>query len=118
MKPFSPRRYGMQGPEAKIQAKIIKMLETKGWWVKTTHGNAHTDGWPDLLACHRILGTRWIEVKRPNMQGSKFTKAQLRDFPKLACNGSDVWVLTAATEEEYQKLFREGNWYLYTSILK
>ena len=118
MKPFKPKKHGSQGPEAKIQKSIIKMLELRGWWVKVTHGNAHTDGWPDLLACHKIYGTRWIEVKLPNMKGSKFTKAQLRDFPKFCANGSGVWVLTSNTDEEYNKLFKPYNWWLYTSVLK
>lgn len=118
MKPFKSKRHGGQGPEAIIQKSLIAFLQQKGWWVKVTHGNAHTDGWPDLLACHKVYGTRWIEVKLPEMKGSKYTKAQLRDFPKFACNGSDVWVLTAATEDEYAKLFKPGNWWLYTSVLK
>ena len=118
MKPFRPRKHGAQGPEAKIQRAIIKMLELKGWFVKATHGNAHTDGWPDLWAGHPLYGSRWIEVKRPDMVGSKFTKAQLRDFPKFCTNGSAVWILTAATEDEYMKLFDDYNWWLYTSVLK
>jgi len=52
------------------------------------------------------------------MKGSKFTKAQLRDFPKFNNISGGVWVLTAATEEEYQKLFEPANWWLYLSMLK
>lgn len=118
MEPFSPKRYGAQGPEAKIQKAIIKMLEIKGWWVKATHGNAHTQGWPDLYLTHPSFGTRWVEVKLPDMKGSKFTKAQLRDFPNFCNLGGGVWILTAATEEEYAKLFTDPNWWLYLNILK
>jgi hypothetical protein len=118
VKPFRPKRHGAQGPEAKIQKAIKEMLELKGWWVKPTHGNAHTSGWPDLWASHPLYGSRWIEVKLPGMKGSKFTTAQKRDFPKFCSTGSDVWILTAATEDEYQKLFKEGNWWLYLDILK
>lgn len=118
MKPFRAKKHGSQGPEAKIQKAIIKMLEDKGWWVKVTHGNAHTAGWPDLFACHQMYGNRWIEVKLPEMKGSKFTNAQLRDFPKFNNVGGGVWVLTAATQKEYDKLFAPANWWLYLSILK
>ncbi len=109
MEPFHTKKHGAQGPEAQIQKALIKYLRQKGWWVKTTHGNAHTSGWPDLFAKHRLYGARWIEVKLPDMKGSKFTPAQLRDFPKF----EQVWVLTAADRDEYDKLFKEPNWWLY-----
>lgn len=118
MEPFKPKRYGGQGPEAKIQRAIIELLEEKGWWCKSTHGNAHTDGWPDVWASHARYGNRWIEVKLPEMKGSHFTNAQLRDFPRFNNVGGGVWVLTAATEEEYEKLFSEANWWLYLNVLK
>jgi len=118
VKPFKPKRHGAQGPEAKIQEAIIAMLAMKGWWTKATHGNAHTDGWPDLYATHPKFGTRWIEVKLPDMKGSKFTKAQLRDFPSFNNLGGGVWILTAATVEEYKKLFEAPNWWLYLGIFK
>jgi hypothetical protein len=102
-----------RGPEHKIQDDIIDMLRVKGWFVKVTNGNQFQSGFPDLFACHSRYGQRWIEVKLPNMEGSKFTDAQLEDFPKLCANGSGVWVLTAATDAEYQKLFKRFNWWEY-----
>ena len=118
MQPFRPKKHGVQGPEAIIQKAIVKFLENKGWWVKATHGNAHTDGWPDLFCSHPMDGNRWVEVKLPDMKGSKFTKAQLRDFPHFNNISGGVWILTAATEDEYQKLYKPSNWWLYLSILK
>jgi len=100
-----------EGPEAKIQRELILFLQQRRWIVKETHGNLYQSGFPDLYATNRIYGPRWIECKNP--LNYKFTNAQLRDFPVLCANGSPIWILTAATEEEYQKLFRPYNWYQY-----
>ena len=100
-------------PEARIQAEIIKMLRNKGWYVTNIHGNMFQSGLPDLYATHSRYGARWIEVKLPNMKGSKFTAAQLDCFPKLEANGTPIWIMTAATESEYQKLFAASNFFAY-----
>ena len=119
MEPMRGRNHGAARPEAQIQAAIIKMLQNYGWFVKATHGNAYASGWPDLFACHVQYGQRWIEVKLPKMKGSKYTVAQLRDFPKFAANGSGVWVMTGATDEEYAKILDQPqNWWKYTSVYK
>ncbi|MCK9460601.1 MAG: hypothetical protein M0R80_13260 [Proteobacteria bacterium] len=104
------------GPEDKIQREIIAFLQMRGWFVKPTHGNMYQSGFPDLFACHSSYGQRWIEVKNP--LAYSFTGAQLIDFPKICANGSGVWVLVAATEEEYKKLFSKYNWYWYLSIMR
>jgi hypothetical protein len=107
-----------KGPEAIIQKAIIGMLRIKGWHVMVTHGSMYQSGFPDLFACHYRYGIRWIEVKLPGMKGSKFTPAQLESFPKMCANGAGVWILTGATELEYQKLFTRFNWWQYTSAAK
>lgn len=106
----------MKKPEAKLQDEIIKMLRYKGWFVKSTHGNLYSVGWPDLFACHSRYGQRWIEIKLP--KGSTFTPAQLEDFPKFCANGSGVWILIGATDDEYKKLFEPYNWYKYLELLR
>lgn len=116
MNNFKPRR--RKGPESNIQDAIIKMLRYKGWLVMPTHGNMYQHGFPDLFCCHTRYSQRWIEVKLPEMKGSKFTPAQLEYFPKICSNGSGVWILTAATEAEYQKLFARPNWYQYLGVMK
>ena len=108
----------LKRPEAGVQKSVIEMLMIKGWFVKSTHGNMYQSGFPDLFCCHSKYGQRWVEVKLPEMKGSKFTAAQLEDFPKICANGSGVWVLVAATEEEYRKLFTRPNWYQYLSVWK
>ena len=100
-----------KGPERIIQDDLILFLEKKGWFVKETHGNVYQNGFPDLFATHRSYGTRWIEVKNPKQYA--FTPAQLEQFPKFVMHGSGIWILTAATEVEYQKLFKACNWYQY-----
>lgn len=116
MDPFEPKK--KKNPEAIIQDAIIEMLELKGWFVKVTHGNMYQSGFPDLFACHSLYGQRWIEVKKPGFKGSKFTKAQLEDFPLLCANGSNVWILTGDSDEEYEKLFTECNWWQYLSVFR
>lgn len=106
-----PRIYEKTGPEAKIQKEIIEFLTLRGWYVKATHGNTLQHGFPDLYATHSRYGARWIEVKNP--ESYSFTPAQEECFPKFCANGTQIWVLIAATEEEYQKLWKPCNWWYY-----
>lgn len=116
MSPHHPRR--KHGPEYEIQKALIDFLVLRGWLVRELHGDANNYGWPDLYACHRKYAIRWIEVKLPNMKGSRFTAAQMEWFPKLSANGTGIWILTAANEAEYTKLFQPQNWYHYLSVMK
>lgn len=102
-------------PEALIQSELKEFLKKKGWWVKVVHGNMFQSGLPDLYAAHRKLGTRWIEVK--HLKAYHFTRAQLECFQQMTLAGVGVWILTAATEEEYAKLFKPANWYQYLSSM-
>ena len=111
MDPLKPRR--KKGPEAIIQKAIIEYMTLKGWYIMVTHGDQYQRGFPDLFTCHSTYGQRWVEVKKPDFKGSKFTAAQLEHFPKLCSNGSGVWILTAASDHEYEKLFRRPNWWVY-----
>jgi len=96
-------------PEAKIEADIIKFLRLRAWFVKNIHGGKYQSGLPDLYACHANYGSRWVEVKLPGMIGSKFTKAQKDTFPQMIACGGSIWIMTAANEREYAKLFKPGN---------
>ena len=98
-------------PETIIQNEIISFLKLRDWYVKSTHGNIYSMGFPDLYACHKRYGTRWIEVKNPG--GYSFTPAQMDVFPELSAKGVGIWILIAATEEEYKKLFGPANWHWY-----
>lgn len=87
------------------------MLVLKGWYTQRLIGNEYQVGIPDLLTCHSRYGIRFIEVKNP--KSYSFTPAQLDNFPKLVANGCPIWILVAATEEEYEKLFKPCNWYQF-----
>lgn len=106
------------GPEAIIQAAIVKMMRNYGWFVKETHGNMYQSGFPDMYCTHTRYGHRWIEVKLPDMKGSKFTPAQLEDFPKFCANGDGIWILWSDTDAEYAKLFKPHNWWQYLESWK
>ncbi len=106
----------IKGPEAIIQEAIVEFLEMRKWYVKVTQGNAYQSGFPDLYATHAKYGPRWIEVKNP--LSYKFTPAQITDFHLLTGNGTQIWIMVAATEAEYQKLFKGPNWFFYLDIMK
>jgi hypothetical protein len=108
MEPFKPKQNAHNGPEAKIQAKLLDYLKARDWYVKSTHGNQFQFGFPDIYASHFKFGIRWIEVKNP--EAFSFTGAQIREFPKMSAAGTGIWILCADTEEEYLKLFKPANW--------
>lgn len=95
------------GPEAHIQAAVVRYLREREWFVKETHGNAFQSGFPDVHATHAKWRQRWIEIKYP--YAFKFTPAQMRDYPLFNANGSPIWIMTAAWDEEYEKLFKPSN---------
>lgn len=97
--------------EQEIQDDIREFLRLRGWETFRLHGNVYQKGIPDLYACHPRHGPRWIEVKKP--KGYKFTKDQLREFPRLERAGDKIWILCAGSMSEYQKLFGPPNWRSY-----
>lgn len=103
-----------EGPERKIQNALMRFLTDRGWYVIETHGNMYQRGLPDLFATHQRYGGRWIEVK--NADQFCFTPAQLETFPKFTSNGTGIWILVAANQEEYEKLFKPANWGFYLRI--
>lgn len=99
-----------KGPERIIQDALIKYLEGKGWFIIETHGSLYQSGLPDLYCTHEKHKQRWIEVK--NLDNYTFTPAQRKKFP-LISKGAGIWILTAATDSEYQKLFEPPNWWTF-----
>lgn len=113
MKPFVPRRTGKSGPEAKIAKDWVEFLLIRGWFCIKTHGNEFQSGLPDYFCTHSKFGIRWTEIKNPGKFA--FTPAQIDTFPKMIANGAGVWIITAATEEEYAKLFQPCNYWHYAN---
>jgi hypothetical protein len=99
--------------EATIQDRLVKLLRSKEWFVKVTHGNAFQSGLPDLYASHHLYRARWIEVKVADQ--FSFTRAQVIDFPRMEAAGSPIWVLTDTTDVEYAKLFKPSNLQFFMS---
>lgn len=114
VEPFKLNRNKKNGPEAKIQEEIIQFLKVRNWFVKVIHGNMYQSGMPDLFATHHDYHIRLIEIKNP--VSFSFTPAQTKEFPLLIANGAGVWVLTAATEKEYAKLWQPSNYYQYLEL--
>jgi len=76
----------------------------------------YQSGFPDVYAYHARYGTRWIEVKVKDRY--KFTPAQLETFPDFSAKNVGIWILTAATEAEYDKLFKPANWHFFLDVMK
>lgn len=103
-------------PEDQIKDKIKERLETYGWMVLVTHGNAYQSGLPDLYCMHPKYGARWIEVKNP--KGYHFTAAQMEWFPKFMSCRIGVWVLVGSEDSELDKLHGPANWTAYLDIMR
>jgi hypothetical protein len=99
------------GPEWFIRRDIKEMLETRGWHVEIMHGSIFQSGIPDLYCFKREWGERWIDAKNPD--DYTFTRAQRHKWPVWERVGIGIWILVAATQEEYDKLFQPPNWRSY-----
>jgi Holliday junction resolvase len=79
--------------EAKIQAEIIRVLQSRGWYVvkliQTTK-----NGIPDLII-HKIGITAYLEVKRP---GHKLAVLQQLRFDELKSVGIMAYMVTGVDD--------------------
>jgi hypothetical protein len=104
-------RRARHGPEWYIQRDFVTYLEARGWRCKRMIGNALQTGVPDYYAMHRRHGTRWIDFKNP--KSYEFTPAQILEWPLWEAEGVGIWIITAASQEQYDLLFTRlplGNW--------
>ena len=85
--------------ELHIQHELITFLKARGWLVERLLADAFQNGFPDFYIHHPKWGSRWVEVKRPD--NYSFTKAQRRKWPEWHKFGVPIWILTAATDEQY-----------------
>jgi len=94
--------------ELDIQRELVKFLRARGWHVERMSADAFQNGIPDLFCYHKKWGMRWVEVKRP--ANYSFTLRQRQRFPAWQEDGIGIWILTAATQEQYDLLFQPPNW--------
>jgi hypothetical protein len=94
--------------ERYIQRELVEFLRTRGWHVERMFADAYQNGIPDLYCFHKKWGERWVEVKRP--EGYSFTLRQRQRWPVWEKAGIGIWILTAATQEQYDLLFNSPNW--------
>lgn len=99
------------GPEWFIQRDFIKFLEIRDWLVERVIGNQFQTGLPDLYCFKREFGERWIDIKNPGRYS--FTAAQKYKWPLWGKFGVGIWIITAASQSEYDKLFAPPNWRAY-----
>jgi len=101
----------MAKKEIDIQNEVRTFLRAYSWKVERMACNAFMKGIPDLYAVHRTHGKKWVEIKKPKRY--VFTDAQLIKFPEFEEFNDPIWILNAATKEEYDKLFEPQNWRSY-----
>ena len=94
--------------ELHIQRELVEFLRDRVWHVERMLADAYQNGIPDLFCYHRKCGMRWVEVKRP--EGYSFTLRQRQKWPIWEKAGIGIWILTAATQEQYDLLFQPPNW--------
>lgn len=105
---MDPKRFRSKtGPEAIIQREFIEYVQQRGWGVQRMVGGMYQYGIPDLYIFHKDHGQRWLDLKNPVKYS--WTKAQRVTWPYWASMGIGIWIIVAATEEEYDKLFAPPN---------
>ena len=100
-----------RGNEHKIAKQCDEMLRARGWLVERTHGSAFQRGLPDRFIWRRNAGFRWVDYKDASRY--EYTVAQREKWPTWERYGLGVWILTAATQTEYDKLFEPPNFRHY-----
>ena len=101
------------GPEWFTQNAVAKMLRAKGWLVIRLVGLSWQYGLPDLMIFHKDFGMWFVEIKCEDHY--RWTTHQRWRFPVLTEYGAGIWILTDATEEQYERLFKRPNLWDYMS---
>jgi hypothetical protein len=95
------------GPEWYIQRDLMTYMRARGWLVERMTGNMYQKGIPDLYCHHPQWGERWIDVKNDGKYS--FTDDQKKKWPVWERAKVGIWILVAATQTEYDKLFAPPN---------
>lgn len=106
------KSYKRNDEEKRIRDKEIRpLLKDLGWLVEVTHGNRFMKGFPDLYLSHPTHGIRWVDVK---VEGDyEYTEAQRAKWPVWHQHGTGIWIMTAGTLEQVERLFKPPNWLDY-----
>lgn len=105
-KPETELKIAGRGPERDIQTAIVEALEDDGWYILETYGSLYQSGFPDVYACKKGFGAKWIEVKQPT--DYKFTGRQLEIFPRMMSEAVPIWILTSV--DDIPKIHGPANW--------
>jgi hypothetical protein len=106
------KAYKRKNREQQIRDKEIRpMLKDLGWLVEVTHGNRFMKGFPDLYLMHPEFSSRWVDVK---VEGDyEYTEAQRKKWPRWHKHGTGIWIMTGASQDQYERLFKPPNWLDY-----
>ena len=106
------KRFSRNYEETRIRDKEIRpLLAGLGWLVEVTHGNKYMKGFPDLYMGHPEYGQRWVDVK---VEGKyEYTAAQRDKWPRWHQHKIGIWIMTAGTHEQVDRLFQLPNWLDY-----
>lgn len=109
---MAKRQYSRNSEEKRIRDKEIRPLLTGlGWLVEVTHSTKYFKGFPDLFLGHPQYGQRWVDVK---VEGKyEYTAAQRDKWPRWHLHGVGIWIMTAGTHEQYERLWKPPNWLDY-----
>lgn len=110
----------MQPESVRVRNPIRHLMEQRGWICRLVPADTYHVAFPDMWACHKTAGERWIEFKVRRSASLSFTDAQEQWFPKLCDNGMRLWVLASEydlrlnvnrlhLEQLYLKLYQEPN---------
>ena len=102
----------VHGPEWHIQKDVIRFLGARGWNVEHTHGNLYQTGFPDLLRCAQTMGHPLDRLQAAQAVIQLHEGRYKQKWPAWEAYGIGIWILTAATQAEYDKLFAVPTWCL------
>lgn len=92
-------------PEAKVKAKIKKILLTHNIWYAMPHGAGYGNaGIPDFLCCHK---GKFIAIEA-KANGNTVTSLQHRQLQLIEFAGGSSWIVDEDSLDAFEK-FIEGN---------
>lgn len=91
--------------EQQIQSKLIKELESKGYYVIKLI-STNKNGIPDLIAIPRDSSVEFYEVKKPNGKVSKLQEYRLKE---LRAHGIKVEIYKGIESNDNAQVHKDGS---------